>query len=85
MFEECKTLQELNMRRIQLSQEEDLVTVNNEYNKRRTEILSARVSYTKVTPVFVSVKAPVKYSRIPIAGRSNELNTIKLTPEGFLY
>lgn len=85
MFDDCTTLQELNVRRIQLSQTNDITEVNNAYNKRRVEILQSRVNFTKVNPVYVEIPTPIKYSGIPIAGRSDEVGTIKITKAGFLY
>lgn len=85
MFEACETLSQLNAERVRLSQTENIVEVNNAYNARRIEILSARLNFNKLTPVFVTIEEAVKYSGIPIAGRSSEVNTIELTPSGFLF
>lgn len=85
MFENCTTLSQLNAERVRLSQSHDIVEVNNAYNAKRTKILSSRVNYNKLTPVFVTVEPLIKYSGIPVAGRSTEPNTIKLTQKGFLF
>ena len=85
MFEGCTTLSQLNAERVRLSQTENLVDVNNAYNAKRTEILSARLNFNKLTPVFVTIEEAVKYSGIPVAGRSSKNNTIELTPSGFMF
>ena len=85
MFENCMNLSQLNAERVRLSQTENIVEVNNAYNARRSEILSARSNFTKLSPVFVTVDEAVKYSGIPIAGRSSKPNTIELTPAGFKF
>lgn len=84
MFESCTTLAELNAARIQAASDTDIITVNNAYNARRAEILQARANFTRITPVFVTIPEPVKYSGVPVAGYSQEEGVIKLTPAGFL-
>lgn len=85
MFEDCNTLAELNAARTLAAQNNPIVEVNNAYNARRIEILNARVTYRKVTPVFVTVADPVTYCGVPVAGRCAEANVIRLTQRGFLY
>lgn len=85
MFKDCESLRQLNAKRAELSLTVDLPTLNAAYNQRRTEILNSRATYMKLTPVYVTVEPPVKYSGIPIAGRSNRANTIELTATGFLF
>ena len=86
MFEECKTLMELNAARIKASSDGiDLTTVNNCYNQRRQEILSAKKPYVELQPIVVKARDIQKYCGIPIAGRSKVEGCIQLTPAGFLY
>lgn len=85
MFEDCKTLAELNAARIKAVSSNDIITVNNAYNAARTRILAARNNYTKVNPVFVEIPVPMKFCGIPLAGRSQEPGVIKLTQSGFLF
>lgn len=85
MFKDCNTLAELNAARTQAVQTHPVIEVNNAYNQRRQEILSARRNYTKINPVFVSIPESVQYCGIPIAGRCQQVNTIQLTQKGFAY
>lgn len=84
MFSDCSTLAELNAARIQAAGTMDIITVNNAYNARRAEILQARSNFTRITPVFVTIAEPVKYSAVPVAGYSQEPGVIQFTPSGFL-
>ena len=86
MFDDCKTLAELNAARIKATTGDcDLVAINNEYNKRRQEILTTRKPFVELTPIIVKPREVVQYCGIPVAGRSEQIGTIQLTNVGFLY
>lgn len=87
MFSNCKTLAELNAARISLSAEPnaDIVSINNAYNKRRTEIMETRKPFVKLTPTVCSPRPVQRLSGIPITGRSSKPATIEITGSGILY
>lgn len=86
MFKECKTLAELNAKRIQATtQGIDLVEVNNAYNIRRQEILTARKPFVQVIPIVVKPKEAQQFCGVPVVGRTNKVGCIELTDKGFLY
>ena len=86
MFSSCNTLAELNAARIKAAGEgADLMTVNNEYNKRRQEILNSRVSFVRLTPIVVKPRETQQYCGVPVFGRSEEKGVIQFTKQGFLY
>lgn len=86
MFEQCKTLAELNAARIkETSNGTSLVEVNNAYNQRRQEILMVKKNYVKLEPIHVKAREVNKYCGVPVAGRSNKAGCIELTKSGFLY
>lgn len=87
MFEECKTLMELNAARIKTAALSaiDLMHVNNSYNLRREEILNAKKPYVELQPIIVKARPVQQYCGIPVAGRSTVEGCIQLTPAGFFY
>lgn len=56
MFEDCKTLADLNQARVMAVRTHDVVEVNNAYNLQRKKILESRKNYVPITfkdvPVF---------------------------------
>lgn len=85
MFEDCKSLGELNAARIKLSSEGvPLVELNNAYNKRRQELLKSRKPYVELTKLIPAAFQPTQYSGVPVAGYSPKAGTIMLTEKGFL-
>ncbi len=86
MFSNCSTLAELNAARIKAANEgKDLMTVNNAYNARRQEILNARSTFVRLTPIVAKPREVKQYCGIPVIGRCEERGCIKFTPKGFLY
>lgn len=86
MFEECNTLAELNAARIKASSEGiDLIELNNAYNARRQEILTARKPYVQLKPIVVAPKEVIQYCGVPVVGRTQVAGCIQLTDKGFLY
>lgn len=86
MFENCKTLAELNAERIKAtSNGEDLIAVNNDYNKRRQEILNTHKPFVELTPIHVEPREVKKYCGVPVCGRTSVKGCIQLTATGFLY
>lgn len=94
MFSGCNNLTELNSTRSKLISEllpeqSDLIEktqeINNAYNARRKEILSAKATPYKQ---FESTRYPrqtrVQYSSVPILGVSSKPGTIEMTRQGFL-
>lgn len=84
MFEECKTLTELNQARVQkCSEGVPIVEVNNAYNNRKKELLSSNISFKRINTV--PVKVPVIehcFARLVFAGESDIPGLIRITPEG---
>ena len=86
MFEECTSLAELNAARIQATTGDcDLVSINNAYNKRRQEILTAKKPFMELSPIIVQPREVIKYCGVPVIGRSEQFGVIQLTESGFLY
>jgi len=86
MFNECNTLAELNAARIKATEESsDLILINNEYNRRRQEILTTRKPFVQLNKIVVKPKEVQQYCGIPISGRSKQTACIELTSKGFLY
>lgn len=85
MFEECKTLAQLNAARVQAVQTGDQVTINNAYNKRRKEIIEAHATYVQLTPIEPRIEEMPVMSCVPLIGRSTERGCIVLTEKGFLF
>lgn len=84
MFENCKTLAELNAARIKaVTAGTDITEVNNAYNAKRYSILNQRKPFTLITFKPVPNPKPVRYQTIPIKGNSLELGTILFDGEGF--
>lgn len=85
MFEECNSLAELNAARVKaMTAGNEPVQVNNAYNERRKQILAQRRNYLTIQFKQIIVEAGSPFCSIPIAGRSQKLNTIALTDTGFL-
>lgn len=84
MFEECKTLAELNAARIKaVSSGVDITEVNNAYNAARYDILNRRKPFTVVTFKPVPDPQVAIYQTIPIGGMSGEAGTILFDGEKF--
>ena len=85
MFETIMTLRELNSARIMESNkaDADITLINNAYNAARQRILSNPLAY-KVCSKLVAKARPTELKRsIPIAGKCQEINTIRLNQSGF--
>lgn len=87
MFDNCNSLAELNAARISATSSDnaDIVSINNAYNKRRKEILAAKATFVRLTPQQITTKEPVNYCGIPVTGRSPIVGQITITNEGILY
>ena len=85
MFETCNTIAELNAARVQASATNDLVEVNNAYNKRRQEIINSRPSFVRCKKLTGKPRPVQRCCYIPVIGRSDTPNTIVLTEKGFTY
>ena len=87
MFESCETLADLNAERAKmcLTENVDIVKLNNEYNLARLRIISERNQFIKLTPIYPSFEPVQQFSGIPIAGRSTIHNCIQFTPQGFYF
>lgn len=87
MFETCNSLTDLNKMKIATIQGgADVVTVNNAYNKRRLELLKgSKTHIAEIKKTIVKPKEVKLIAGIPIAGRSNEPNVIKVTRDGIFY
>lgn len=86
MFENCKTLQELTAERNRLaSANVNLVDVNNEYNKRRTEIINNKGSYLKLEPITLEPIEVKQFCGFPLIGRASNYGSIEITEKGILY
>lgn len=87
MFEECKSLADLNAARIQalMDPSADVMSINEAYNTARQSIMNTSKTYVVLEPRVVQPRAVVKYSAIPVVGTSNKRGSIQLTDKGFLY
>ena len=58
MFDNCNSLAELNAARISATSSDnaDIVSINNAYNKRRKEILAAKATFVRLTPQQITTK-----------------------------
>lgn len=84
MFEECKTLAELNAARIKaVTSGVNITEVNNAYNAARYDILNRRKPFTVVSFKPVPDPKPTLYQTIPLGGTSNEPGTIVFDGEKF--
>ena len=73
MFKDCNSLAELNAERIQLLQKDgaDPLEINNAYNARKLQILSASEltnRFTKVKPIILEPDPVQEYCSIPFVG-----------------
>lgn len=86
MFENIKTLADLNAARIRASSEEfaDLVSINNAYNTARQRIVSERPPFNILHKVKVTPRECAQHAGIPVLGNCANMGTIQLTKKGFL-
>lgn len=87
MFENCKTLAELNAARIKAYNEPDadIMAINNAYNEARITLMANTTTKCKRVKFRKLVIEPgVKYCALPIAGISQTLGQVQLTAEGFM-
>lgn len=82
MFEECKTLAELNQARAKAVTQHDVVEVNNAYNAQRQKILKARKTYTECTFKPVPVYEQVSTAVLVYKGVSSKLGVIEIRADG---
>lgn len=86
MFENCKTLAELNQERSRIASlgETDTVALNNSYNDMRKRILSDTSNYKRLAFFEYKPREFPKVSEIPFGGVCAPECTIMLTSGGFL-
>lgn len=84
MFENCMSLKELNMARVQACAEgTPIVEVNNAYNQRKKELMASSVSFTRVNTVPVTINKPEGYiATLVYRGQSTKPGVIEITKEG---
>lgn len=82
MFEDCKTLAELNQARVQAVRDHDVVEVNNAYNLQRKKILESRRNYVQVTfnPIPVIEHTPIAF--FTYKGPASKAGAIELRQDG---
>lgn len=84
MFENCMSLKELNMARVQAcSSGVPIVEVNNAYNNRKKELLASNVVFTQVNVIPVKITKPDCYTATLVyRGQSRRLGVIDITKDG---
>ena len=84
MFEECKTLTELNAARVKkCSEGVPIVEVNNAYNARKKELLSSNINYKTISTIKLQMKTDEAcYATLVYAGEALQPGTISITPKG---
>lgn len=86
MFENCNSLLELNLRRLELirSMRYDLKEINASYMQARNNLSIVKKSYKKVTCHRPTLEEVVPYMGIPYVGEPPKELTVVITKEGFL-
>lgn len=82
MFEDCKTLAELNQARAQAVTQHPIVEVNNAYNVQRQKILKARKTYVECTFKKVPVYEQVPTAVLVYKGVSSKAGVIEIRTDG---
>ncbi len=85
MFDNCSTLEQLNLRRRELVQlGTPVASVNAEYNKARRALMDSKPSYRKVSSFTCTPSIPKGCFAYPIREGGVEKNEI-IVGDGFIY